>query len=67
MFIRETPTVNKKTGVSYSKYQLVESYRCEKGPRQRIVMTLTELDLDKSLWPALANAIANAITRDSLE
>ncbi|WP_201732837.1 transposase [Acidithrix sp. C25] len=62
MFIRETPTVNKKTGVSYSKYQLVESYRCEKGPRQRIVMTLTELDLDKSLWPALANAIAQRLS-----
>ncbi|WP_201733419.1 hypothetical protein [Acidithrix sp. C25] len=30
MFIRETPTINKKTGISYSKYQLVESYRCEK-------------------------------------
>ncbi|CAG4913055.1 unnamed protein product, partial [Acidithrix sp. C25] len=62
VFIRETPTVNKKTGVSYSKYQLVESYRCEKGPRQRIVMTLTELDLDKSLWPALANAIAQRLS-----
>ena len=58
VFIRETNTVNKKTGASYSKYQLVESYRNEKGPRQRIVMTLGELELDKSLWPALAYAIA---------
>ncbi|WP_200891339.1 hypothetical protein, partial [Acidithrix ferrooxidans] len=32
------------------------------GPRQRIVMTLTELDLDKSLWPALANAIAQRLS-----
>ena len=51
MFIRETPTVNKKTGAAYSKYQLVESYRSEKGPRQRIVMTLTDLELDKAHWP----------------
>lgn len=62
MFIRETSTVNKKTGATYSKYQLVESYRNEKGPRQRIVMTLTELELDKSLWPALANAIAERLS-----
>ena len=58
MFIRETQTTNKKTGASYSKYQLVESYRSEKGPRQKILMTLTELDLDKALWPALASAIS---------
>ena len=62
MFVRETPPVNKKTGATYSKYQLVESYRNEKGPRQRIVMTLTELELDKSLWPALANAIAERLS-----
>ena len=62
MFIRETPTINKKIGATYSKYQLVESYRNEKGPRQRIVMTLTELELDESLWPALANAIAERLS-----
>ncbi len=62
VFIRETPTVNKKTGATYSKYQLVESYRSEKGPRQRIVMTLTELELDKSLWPAVASAIAERLS-----
>ena len=62
MFIREVKTTNKKTGVTYSKYQLVESYRSEKGPRQRIVLTLTELDLDKALWPALANAISERLS-----
>lgn len=62
VFIRETQTINKKTGASYSKYQLVESYRSEKGPRQRIVMTFTELELDKALWPALANAIAQRLS-----
>ncbi len=34
----------------------------EKGPRQRIVMTLTELELDRSLWPPLANAIAERLS-----
>ena len=62
MFIREVKTTNKKTGVTYSKYQLVESYRSEKGPRQRILMTLTELDLEKALWPALANAISERLS-----
>ena len=61
MFIRQTETVNKKTGEVYRKFQLVESYRCEAGPRQRIVMTLPELDLDKSRWPYLATAISERL------
>ncbi len=62
MYIRETTTANKKTGETYTKYQLVESYRSENGPRQRIIMTLTELDLEKKHWPALANAIAQRLS-----
>lgn len=62
MYIRQVPTTNKKTGEVYSKYQLVESYRSDKGPRQKIIMTLTELDLDKSRWPELAAAIAERLS-----
>jgi len=42
MFIREYRTKNKKTGKVYVKHQLVESYRTDAGPRQRIVMNLTK-------------------------
>ena len=33
-------TKNKKTGKVYTAYKLIESYRSEKGPRQRIIMSL---------------------------
>ncbi len=54
MFIREYRTKNKKTGKIYIKHQLVESYRTEAGPRQRIVMNLGKVDLKKSDWRRLA-------------
>lgn len=40
MYIRTVKTKNKKTGKIYTAYKLVESYRSEKGPRQRIIMSL---------------------------
>ncbi len=58
MFIRAKETINKTTGAIYTKHQLVESIRTENGPRQRIVMDLGSLNLDKSKWPQLAKAIA---------
>ena len=54
MYIRETVTKNKKTKTKYSKHQLIESIRTEKGPRQRIVMELGTLVLPKSQWRRLA-------------
>lgn len=54
MYIRETVTKNKKTNKKYSKHQLIESIRTEKGPRQRIVMELGTLALPKSQWRKLA-------------
>ncbi len=62
MYIRQVQTQNNKTGQTYTKYQLVESYRSDKGPRQRIVMTLGELDLDRSHWPKLAAAISDRLS-----
>ncbi len=55
MFIRESKTTNKKTGKVYIKHTLVESVRTDKGPRQRNVLTLGQLKLDRSLWKSLAN------------
>jgi len=57
MFIRETITKNKKTKKEYKKHVLVESYRTEKGPRQRVVMQLGTLTLPKSEWKKLAAAL----------
>jgi hypothetical protein len=57
MFIRETITHNKNTNTKYSKHTLVESYRTEKGPRQRTIMQLGTLTLPKSEWRKLAAAL----------
>jgi transposase len=58
MFIRQTITINKKTGTEYVKHCLVESYRNEAGSvRQRVVMHLGELTLPKKEWPKLASIL----------
>jgi transposase len=57
MFIRQTKTKNRKTNSTYIKHQLVESYRTEKGPRQRVIMELGSLSLPKSMWPQLASVL----------
>ncbi len=62
MFVRETNTVNKKTGRTYTKHTLVESYRSEKGPRQRTIMQLGELALEKKHWPALVNELESRLS-----
>lgn len=54
MFIREYVTKNKKTGAIYINHRLVESYRTEKGSKQRIIMHLGTLSIDKSKWKRLA-------------
>ena len=66
MFIRESKTKNKKTGAVYIKHTLVESVRTEKGPRQRLVMTLGHLTLDRSLWKDLALAQCRKINHNYL-
>jgi len=62
MFIREYKTVNKKTGNTYIKHQLVESYRTQKGPRQKIVMNLGKVDLPTSEWRKLAFALEEKLS-----
>lgn len=57
MFIRENRTRNQKTSAVYTNYRLVESYRAEAGPRQRVVMDLGSLTLPKSEWRKLAAAL----------
>ena len=61
MFIREYRTKNKKSGKVYIKHQLVESYRTEKGPRQRVVMNLGKLKLPRSEWRKLAFSLKSRL------
>jgi transposase len=57
MFIRESKTKNKKTGKVYIKHSLVESVRTERGPRQRVVLTLGRLAVGREYWKQLATAL----------
>jgi len=61
MYIREYRTKNKKTGKVYVKHQLVEAYRTQKGPRQRVVMNLGRLKVPKSDWRKLAFALESRL------
>lgn len=58
MFIRKTEKSVLSTGKKYYLYQLVESFRTEKGPRQRILLNMgSELTLSDSYRKLLANRI----------
>jgi transposase len=57
MYIRATNTKNKKTGKDYTTHRLVETYQTEKGPRQRMVLSIGKLDLPQSRWKELAKAL----------
>jgi transposase len=58
MFIRKTRLVNPKTRETYYNFQLVESVRTERGPRQRILLNLgAQLDLSDEERKPLANRI----------
>jgi len=58
MFIRKKQKKDKVTGCKYFSYQLVESVRTERGPRQRILLDLgNELDLSDENKKLLANRI----------
>lgn len=58
MFIRKTLKTEPKTLKQYFSYQLVESYRTEKGPRQHIILTVSHgQDLSNEERKLLANRI----------
>ena len=62
MFIREFKQTNKKTGEVYINHKLVASIRTSKGPRQRVVMSLGTLTVDRLDWKRLAHALECRIT-----
>ncbi|WP_316410320.1 hypothetical protein [Mesoterricola sediminis] len=57
MFIRSVQTSQGKVGTSFNNHQLVESYRAEAGPRQRLITNLGSLDLPRERWKDLAAAL----------
>ncbi len=57
MFIKEIKKKNPGYDKVFITHRLVESYRTEKGPRQRTILNLGRLDLPKEQWKALADQI----------
>jgi len=62
MFIRETKKSNKGYKRQFIYHLLVESYRTDKGPRQRVLLDLGKLTIPKEQWKLLANRIEEIIT-----
>ncbi len=62
MFIRLTTKKDKSSEKIYNNYQLVESYRTEKGPRQRILLTIgSNHNLAKKQRKLLSNRIEELV------
>jgi transposase len=62
MFIRRVTVRNGKTAKNYSYLNLVESVRTENGPRQRLVLNLGDLPIDRSQYKTLARRIEDMLT-----
>lgn len=57
MFIKVIQKKNKGYEKQFVSHRLVESYRTAKGPRQRTILSLGQLDLPQEKWKRLADAI----------
>ena len=63
MYIRKVAHKNKKTKKVYFTYKLVDSYRMERGPRQRTILNLgVNFDLPEEQWKDLANCIEEILS-----
>lgn len=62
MFIRELVKQNKGYEKKFVYHALMESFRTEKGTRQRLLLSLGKLTIPKDKWKALANRIEEIIT-----
>jgi DNA polymerase III delta prime subunit len=62
MFIKRIEKKNKNSDKIYTYYRLMESYRTEDGkPRQKKILDLNGLDLDKEGFKALADRIEDLV------
>lgn len=62
MFIREIKKIEPGSRKSYIYHRLMESVRTPKGPRQRIVLNLGKLEIQRDEWKALADLIEEILT-----
>jgi len=62
MYIRRVSTINGVTKKKYSYLKLVESVRTESGPRQKLVLNLGDLPIDKSQFVSLARRIEDILS-----
>ncbi|MGC9424104.1 IS1634 family transposase [Vibrio sp.] len=62
MFIREIKKKNPSSPKVFISHRLIESVRTPRGPRQRVVINLGQLDLPKENWKELANRIENLLS-----
>ena len=62
MFIKKIKKRNGRTRKQYEYLHLVESVRTEKGPRQRLVLNLGNLQLDPSQYHVFARRIEDILT-----
>lgn len=63
MFIRCVTKNDKNTKRTYHSYKLVETYRTDRGPRQRILLHIgNALELPQEQWKQLANRIEEICT-----
>jgi len=62
MYIRKTKKQDPKTGKQYFTYQLVESSRSERGPRQKILLSMgSDIELPSEDLPILAKRIEEIV------
>ena len=62
MYIKKIVKKNKTSDKEYITYRLVESYRTEKGPRQRVLLNLGKINVSEDQFKALANRIETIVT-----
>ena len=62
MFIKEIKKRNSRYGREFIYHRLMESYRTQRGPRQRTLLNLGKLDLAKERWKELADCIEAKVT-----
>ncbi|MBF0543017.1 MAG: IS1634 family transposase [Candidatus Riflebacteria bacterium] len=61
MYIRKVRKTNRDSGLSYQYCHLVENVRTTKGPRQRLILNLGDLDLPEDRFKELANLIESLL------
>ena len=62
MFIKEIIKKNKGYDKTFAYHRLMESYRTISGPRQRTILNLGSLTLDKKHWKTLADRIEQIVS-----